>query len=241
MFERTLSLHREEGSPRGLSLPVAVALHGIVLAGVVGASLWIEDEPPEPSLPVTFYKTISSAPPAGGGEGPTRPRVPREKIRIRAAPTRLTEIHAPSTVTAPEEELLPAVEKTGEIDGKPGTGPGVGTDPDGRPGGSGDGPRRDRDEIFPPGGDVRSPELVRKVEPDYPEAARKARIEGVVILEAVITAQGGVEDVRVVHSAGLLLDSAAAEAVRRWRYRPGTLNGRAVRVLLTVNVTFRVH
>jgi protein TonB len=79
------------------------------------------------------------------------------------------------------------------------------------------------------------------VEPDYPEAARKARIEGVVILEAVITAQGGVEDVRVVHSAGLLLDSAAAEAVRRWTYRPGTLNGRAVRVLLTVNVTFRVH
>jgi protein TonB len=144
-------------------------------------------------------------------------------------------------VTAPAEELPPAIEKNGENDGKPGTGPGFGTNPDGRPGGSGDGPRRDRDEIFPPGGDVRSPELMRKVEPDYPEAARKARIEGVVILEAVITAQGGVEDVRVVHSAGLLLDSAAAEAVRRWRYRPGTLNGRAVRTLLTVNVSFRVH
>jgi protein TonB len=241
MFEDTLSLRREKGSPRGLSLPVAVALHSIVLAGVVGASLWFQDEPAEPSLPVTFYKTMSSAPPAGGGAGSTRPHAPREKSRMRAAPTRLTEIPAPSPVSAPEEVLLPAVEKTGENDGKPGTGPGVGTEPDGPPGGPGDGTRRDPDEIFQPGGDVRSPELVRKVEPDYPEAARRARIEGVVILDAVITTRGDVEEVRVVKSAGPLLDSAAAEAVRRWSYRPATLNGRAVRVLLQVTVSFRVH
>jgi protein TonB len=144
-------------------------------------------------------------------------------------------------VAAPEEELFSAVESTGEIDGQLGPGPGVGADPDGLPSGTGDDPPCDRDEIFPPGGNVRSPELVRKVEPDYPEAARRARIEGVVILEAVITAQGGVEDVRVVHSAGPLLDSAAAAALARWRYRPATLNGRAVRVRLTVNVSFRVH
>jgi protein TonB len=240
MFEDTLSLRRERGSPRRLSLPVAVALHGIVLAGVVGASLWFEDEPPEPSLPVMFYKTVSAAPPGGGADS-SRPHAPREKSRMRAAPTRLTEIPAPSPVAAPEEELLSVVESTVEIDGKPGPGPGVGNRPDGPPGGTGDGPIRDRDEIFQPGGNVRSPELVRKVEPDYPEAARRARIEGVVILEAVINAQGGVEDVRVVHSAGPLLDFAAAEAVARWTYRPATLNGRAVRVLLTVNVTFRVH
>ena len=241
MFEDTFSLRRERGSPRRLSLPVAVALHAIVLAGVAGASLWFQDEPPEPSLPVTFYKTMPSAPPTGGRGSPSRPRA-RETGSPRRVPIRQSEIPAPSMAAAPEGvEILPAVESTAGIDEKLGARPGAGNDPDGPPGGTGDKSTRDREEIFPTGGDVRSPELLREVEPDYPEAARRARIEGVVILEAIITAQGGVEDVRVVHSAGPLLDSAAAEAVRRWRYRPATLNGRAVRVRLTVNVSFRVH
>ena len=79
------------------------------------------------------------------------------------------------------------------------------------------------------------------MDPQYPEAARKAGIEGVVILDAVIAASGQVEEVRVLRSAGKLLDDAAAQALRRWTYRPATLNGRAVRVLLTVTVSFRVH
>ena len=78
-----------------------------------------------------------------------------------------------------------------------------------------------------------SPEILPRVEPQYPEAARKARLEGVVILDA--------DRVRVIRSAGKLLDDAAAEALRRWTYRPATLNGRSVRVLLTVTVDFRVH
>jgi protein TonB len=83
--------------------------------------------------------------------------------------------------------------------------------------------------------------LVSRIEPVYPETARKARLEGIVVLEAIIAASGAIEEVRVVKSAGPLLDSAAAEALRRWHYRPATLNGRAVRVLLTVTVAFRLH
>jgi protein TonB len=95
--------------------------------------------------------------------------------------------------------------------------------------------------ILVPGGDVHAPVLVRRVEPVYPETARKARLEGVVILEAIITADGEIEAVHVVKSAGALLDASAEQAVARWRYRPATLNGRAVRVLLTVTISFRVH
>jgi protein TonB len=62
-----------------------------------------------------------------------------------------------------------------------------------------------------------------------------------VVLEAIISSSGAIEEVRVVKSAGALLDSAAEESVRQWRYRPATLNGRAVRVLLTVTVAFRLH
>ena len=59
-----------------------------------------------------------------------------------------------------------------------------------------------------------------------------------VILEAVITAGGAVDDVRILRSANPLLDAAAERAVRQWRYKPATLNGRAVSVYLTVTVTF---
>jgi protein TonB len=79
------------------------------------------------------------------------------------------------------------------------------------------------------------------VEPQYPEAARKARMEGVVILEAIITDQGSVEDVRVLKSVNPLLDASAVRAVQQWKYKPATLNGRAVRVYLTVTVTFRLN
>jgi protein TonB len=135
----------------------------------------------------------------------------------------------------PAMDDLPGDGGGAESDGLPGDGPGGG------PGRGSDPVGRTDDDIVRPGGDVRAPEILRRVEPQYPEAARKARIEGVVILDAVIAASGEVEEVRVIRSAGTLLDDAAAEALRRWTYRPATLNGRAVRVLLTVTVSFRVH
>ncbi|MGH9440809.1 MAG: energy transducer TonB, partial [Thermoanaerobaculia bacterium] len=91
------------------------------------------------------------------------------------------------------------------------------------------------------GGDVKAPILKERVEPVYPEAARKARMQGVVILEAIITAEGNVADVKVLKSINPLLDSAAERAVSRWAYKPATLNGRAVSVYLTVTVNFQLH
>ena len=95
---------------------------------------------------------------------------------------------------------------------------------------------------FAPGvGGVTAPELIERVEPAYPETARKLRQAGTVVLEAVITSAGTVDEVRVVASAGPLLDAAALSAVRSWRYRPATLNGRAVAVFLAVKVRFALN
>jgi protein TonB len=74
--------------------------------------------------------------------------------------------------------------------------------------------------------------------PDYPEAARRAHLQGTVILEAVITTAGEVREIRVLKPLHPLLDEAAERAVRRWRYRPAALDGRAVTVYLTVTVSF---
>ena len=66
-------------------------------------------------------------------------------------------------------------------------------------------------------------------------------MEGVVILEAIITADGLGRRGNVLKSVNPLLDASAIRAVQQWKYRPATLNGRAVRVYLTVTVTFNLH
>ena len=78
---------------------------------------------------------------------------------------------------------------------------------------------------------------LNKVAPVYPLIAQSARVQGVVILEAVIGVDGKVVDAKVLRSIPLL-DQAALDAVRKWEYAPTLLNGAAVPVVMTVTVTF---
>jgi TonB family protein len=97
------------------------------------------------------------------------------------------------------------------------------------------------DEPHRVGGDVKAPQLVNRAEPHYPEDARRDGLEGVVILEAMISASGCVRAVSVLKGVELRLDFQSAKAVAQWRYRPARLDGRPVAVYLTVTVTFRLH
>jgi protein TonB len=85
------------------------------------------------------------------------------------------------------------------------------------------------------------PVRVSRIEPKYPETARKLHLEGIVVLQAVIDNAGRVIDLRVVKSAGDLLDAATIAAVEKWIYQPATLNGRTVNVFLNVTVDFKLH
>jgi len=87
------------------------------------------------------------------------------------------------------------------------------------------------------GGNVRAPERLKYVAPVYPEAAVAARVSGTVIIEATIGKDGSVTDAHVIRSIALL-DQAALDAVKQWRYTPTTLNGRAVPIMMTVSVSF---
>jgi protein TonB len=91
------------------------------------------------------------------------------------------------------------------------------------------------------GGQIEAPTLVHRVEPFYPPFAVKARLEGVVILEAIVDRDGTVTDVKVLRTAGALLDREAMAAVRRWRYSPLMLNGRRERFILTVTLSFHLE
>ena len=87
------------------------------------------------------------------------------------------------------------------------------------------------------GGVVRRPQKVHHVAPVYPAMAQSARVTGTVILEALIAEDGSVDDVKILRSVALL-DSAAVEAVRQWRFTPTLLNGVPVQIILVVTVAF---
>jgi protein TonB len=86
---------------------------------------------------------------------------------------------------------------------------------------------------------IRAPSKVLNVPPVYPELARRAGIEGIVILEATIDAQGHVVSATVLRSVPLL-DQSALEAVRQWTFSPALLNGVPVPVIMTVTVRFQL-
>jgi protein TonB len=92
----------------------------------------------------------------------------------------------------------------------------------------------------PVGGDIRPPERLAFKAPAYPPLAQAARIEGTVILEAVIDAQGVVQDVTILRSVPML-DRAAIDAVKQWRYSPTRLNGVAIPIVMSVTVTFSIR
>ncbi|HET7871084.1 MAG TPA: TonB family protein [Terriglobales bacterium] len=88
--------------------------------------------------------------------------------------------------------------------------------------------------------DLSTPEPVRKVDPAYPAAMVRDRIEGVVVLRAIIRSDGSVSDVRVLEGFDARLDENARIALEQWRFRPGTRNGVPVDVEAVVRVPFRV-
>lgn len=91
------------------------------------------------------------------------------------------------------------------------------------------------------GGDVKPPEKISAPSPQYTEIARKARIQGVVIVEAIIDKEGNVTNVKILKGLPMGLDTAAADAVQKWKFKPATLNGKPVAVIYNLTVNFRLQ
>jgi protein TonB len=97
-------------------------------------------------------------------------------------------------------------------------------------------PKKKKDPIRV-GGNVQASRLVHRVEPEYPELAKRARVSGMVILQVIVNEGGSVQEVKIVRGHPLLNDSAT-RAVRQWRYSPYLLNGEPIPVIATVTVNF---
>ncbi len=86
--------------------------------------------------------------------------------------------------------------------------------------------------------DVAQANLIRKVQPVYPAAAKAARVQGTVLLKMVILKDGTPGEITVVSSPSNDLSQASLDAVRQWRYRPTLLNGQPIEVLTDVTVNY---
>ena len=115
----------------------------------------------------------------------------------------------------------------------PGTGSGLGP---GTGGGVGGGE-------FRPGNGVTTPVLIREVKPNYTGDAMRAKLQGVVEMEAVVMPDGSVGRVRITRSLDQTfgLDEEAKKAVRQWRFQPGLLKGQPVAVIVNVELTFTLR
>ena len=112
-----------------------------------------------------------------------------------------------------------------------GNGPGVGP---GSGGGFGGGP-------FRPGSGVEPPQLLHEVKAEYTEAARRAGVEGEVVLEVVVRRDGSVSDIKLRRRLGHGLDERAVAAVRGWRFAPATRAKTDVDVIVEISIEFRLR
>jgi periplasmic protein TonB len=94
--------------------------------------------------------------------------------------------------------------------------------------------------VYEPGNGVQLPAVTKEVHPHYTDGAKQARLQGTVMLECVVASNGTPRDITVALSldAVLGLDQAAIQALKQWRFKPGTKDGKAVAVRVHVEMTF---
>jgi bla regulator protein blaR1 len=93
-------------------------------------------------------------------------------------------------------------------------------------------------EVHRPGRGVTTPRLLREVKPEYPERAKQEGVQGEVLMECVVKADGTVGDKKIVKSLHPDLDQAALDAAAQWVFEPGKRDGKPVNVLVTIAMAF---
>jgi protein TonB len=216
---------------------VSIVVHGVVIAGVLVAQVLAVGELPTPRQPIAFEGAIPVRvidiplpPPArrvvASTAAPATGAIPAPIV----APTGIAP-EAPSADGGSPDGTSPLAGIEAGFNSSVGFTPIEAVPPPPAPPAS---PRvlRLREGITPP-------QKIVNVEPVYSRAAQATKIEGMVILEAVIDTHGNVTSARVLRALPLL-DQSALDAVRQWKFTPATLNGVAVPVYLTVTVNFKL-
>jgi protein TonB len=220
---------------RWFMLPVSICAHVFAAIALLIVPLAAEVERPVPApLRAMHLTTVARVTPEIAAQVPLRRAAPVPAPSFEAAPHAIEAERAtpPAALSMGEGPEIGDVPSVG--DGMPtGVGSTINVGPPAPPAprvAAASGPLRI-------GQGVREPRKIVDARPVYPALALSVKVEGAVMLEAVINERGVVERVRVLKSIPLL-DAAAIDAVSRWRYTPTLLNGTPVAVLMTITINF---
>jgi periplasmic protein TonB len=230
---------------RATVLPLSIAAHAAALTAALLFPVLRPESLPDPPPGDVIWKvpartpppTLATPPPTRVARVPesrtaSRPRVPDpEPVTPAPAAGPIVSMIDP-TEAVPEDGPAPCLFNCDRAD----TG-GSGNGPDGLPGGTEGQPGGGGTGLVSPGGDIKPPVRTFYVAPPYPDLAQRARIQGLVVVECTIDPSGRVVDARII-TGHPLLQGAALDTVRQWRYTATRLNGVPVAVLMTVTVNF---
>jgi protein TonB len=236
-------LEKSGRSPREWA--VAAAIHVVIVAALVLiplAFLQKIDSDNLQAMYLTMPRPPAPAPPPSAAELPARHVV--HPMRFAPAITMPTAI--PKKIVEVKDDGPPEVDAAGAAPGGVAGGENGGV-LGGVLGGMSNGPASPPAPPPPPkrgiqrvGGDVRAPRQILRVDPDYPRIAMTAKVEGVVVIDAVIDEHGNVIQARAVSGPGLLIP-AALQAVLKWKFEPTYLDGQSVPIEMRVEVGFHLH
>jgi len=236
-------------------LSSSLALHALALATVAAFQVWRVEAVAEPPVADVFQVLLplpeQSATGDAGRKAANDSRQPAKPPTARQVPP-LTQpaaqdlaakvTPAPASPETPLADLpiapsgpVTADDPSGGSDDRDGKGNGKGNGLTVLGGGD--------ERVLPIGGAISRPQIVpgTRVQPVYTEAARKARLQGTVVLQATIDEGGNVIDVRVLKPLPLGLDREAVSAVSQWKFTPALLHGRPVKVFFSVTVQFETR
>ena len=240
MFDTTLvaSNRRREVKRKLATLPAALAVHAMALGFVMVGQLWAVGGVVEPEVMEAYVDVQLPTPPPAPPAVSESEESANQEPPAAPEPVQITSVPSEPAKAGPPE--APGARNT--VPGGDPTGGGNGVIPGGVP---------DRN-VSPPPPPPQAP-LVYTLEtvttrpiprfrpsPVYPESARRARIEGTVLIHAVVDEVGDVVDVRLIDKVPMGCSEAALDAVRSWKYEAATLRGKSVKVQLEIRVTFRL-
>jgi periplasmic protein TonB len=231
------------------TLPVSIALHAIVIAGVLATTLWRVVFPEQSPRAVRSYILAALPdPPPPPPPPPAAAPVPQPKAPVAQvppelkllAPTKIPDliptvveppplpIPPPPVAVAPEPARQTGGETGGEIGGKlGGHGGGIAWPDDGRI-------HIERNQTLPLA-------VIKQDYPAYPDSAKKAQLEDQVIVRYVIGKDGRVGDIQIVsHANNPVFDESVLDAIRKWRFRPMVKEGKTVEVVHELAINFEL-
>jgi TonB family protein len=249
MWDETLieSMGKRNNGKRWLTVQVAAIVHAGVIAVLAAASFWYSDAMtlPAQSQPITgvfFAESLPTTPVAFG--------VHHHAAETNAASNNSEPVHqvTQENVVPEGPDYVPSSNQFADPNS-------FGDLPEGDPKGI-DGGIPDGNGHGGPGGNqiatgaftqdqiislrMEQPSVIHKVEPLYPQTLLRMHKEGIVILQALITANGDVQKIEILKSDHPLFSQSAVDAVSQWKYRAAKLRGKPVAVYFTVTVMFHI-